>query len=96
MGACGTADIECFLLACAGRQCDASYLYYAYALVYGALWLFLLFFYSEMVIRSYVCNKEAAFQAGRAYHSHDFFWPDQGCLRFILGNSHTAYTYTIS
>ena len=73
MGACGTADIECFLLACAGRQCDASYLYHAYALVYGALWLFLLLFYSEVVICSYVCHKEAAFQAGRADHSH-VFW----------------------
>lgn len=91
MGACGTADIECFLLACAGRQCDASHLYYAYALVYGALWLFLLFFYSEMVIRSYVCNKEAAFQVGRANHSYDFFWSDQDCLPAYVKSDFRSY-----
>lgn len=96
MGACGTADIECFLLACAGRRCDASHLYHAYALVYGALWLFLLFFYSEMVIRSYVCNKEAAFPAGRANHSYDFFWSDQDCLRCILEYTYTPYNASIS
>ena len=96
MGTCGTADIECFLLACAGRQCDASHLYHAYAIIHGAVRLFLLFLYPEMAVSSRICAAKAAFQAGRAYHSHDFFWPDQGCLRFILGNSHTAYTYTIS
>ena len=84
MGTCGTADIECFLLACAGRQCDASHLHHAYALIYGAVWLFLLLFYPEMDFSSCLRIAEAAFQAGGAYHTYDFFWADQDCLRSIL------------
>lgn len=54
------------------------------------------FFYSEVVICSYVCHKEAAFQAGRADHSYDFFWPDQDCLRCILEYTYTACNVSFS
>lgn len=96
MGTCGTADIECFLLACAGRQCDSSHLYHAYAIIHGAVRLFLLFLNPEMAVSSHICAAKVAFQAGRAYHSHDFFWLDQDCLRFILDGTYSACCASIS
>lgn len=65
MGACGTADIECFLLACAGRQCDASHLYYAYAFVYGALCYFFYFSIQKWSsVHTYVIKKLPSRLAG--------------------------------